>query len=182
MKLEAIIEAILFTKGEPVSVKSLSKILEKEEGEVENALQSLSLSLGERGIRLLQKENKVMLATAPEAGEIINSLIKDEYDTKIGQAGVETLAIVIYRGPVSRADIDYIRGVNSAFILRNLLIRGLVERVSNPRDRRSFIYKPTFKLLQYMGIEKLEDLPEYQNLNDKITTSLEEKNNDKTNG
>ncbi|MCX6717916.1 MAG: SMC-Scp complex subunit ScpB [Candidatus Taylorbacteria bacterium] len=63
---------------------------------------------------------------------------------------------------MSRAEIDYIRGVQSTFILRNLMIRGLVEKITNPKDQRSFLYKPTFELLSYMGITKIEDMPEFK--------------------
>jgi segregation and condensation protein B len=79
----------------------------------------------------------------------------------LGKAGLETLAIILYQGPISRADIDYIRGVNSQFIVRNLLIRGLIERVDNPTDARSFLYKTTLDLLSHLGISKIQDLPEY---------------------
>ena len=74
---------------------------------------------------------------------------------------METLAIVAYSGPVPRAEIDFIRGVNSSFTLRNLLISGLVEREINPKDRRTFIYKPSMDFLRFLGLGKLEDLPEY---------------------
>jgi segregation and condensation protein B len=73
----------------------------------------------------------------------------------LGKAGLETLSIILYQGPISRAEIDYIRGVNSNFILRNLLIRGLIERVENPHDQRSFLYKPTLELISYLGLSKI---------------------------
>ena len=75
---------------------------------------------------------------------------------------METLSIILYQGPISRSDIDYIRGVNSQFILRNLLIRGLIERIDNPNDARSFLYKVSINLLANLGINKIEELPEYE--------------------
>jgi len=72
------------------------------------------------------------------------------------------LSIIIYKGPISRAEIDYIRGVQSNFIIRNLSIRGLIEKVINPKDARSFLYKPTFDLLQYLGVAKIEEMPEFE--------------------
>lgn len=86
---------------------------------------------------------------------------KDELSADIGKAGAETLAIVLYRGPLSRIEIDRIRGVNSTFILRNLLIRGLVERRPHPTDSRSFNYAITPSLLQHLGITSRESLPEF---------------------
>jgi len=124
-----------------------------------------------------------MLGTAPEMGELIEALIKEELSKDLGKAGLETLSIVLYRGPISRSKIDYIRGVSSTFILRNLLVRGLVERVSNPDDQRSFLYKPTFELLSYLGISRIEDLPEYDAVKQELESfqavkDVEEKTNE----
>ncbi len=71
------------------------------------------------------------------------------------------MTIVLYRGPIARSQIDYIRGVNSTFTLRNLLIRGLIERIPNPKDSRGFLYRPTFDLMNHLGITRIENLPEY---------------------
>ncbi len=174
MNLENKIEAALFMKGEPQSIKSLSGLLKVPESEVETAVLKLGEDLKSqaRGIRLLRKEDSVMLATAPEVSDIIKEMAREEYDSKLSQAAVETLAIVVYRGPIIKSEIDYIRGVNSGFILRNLLIRGLVERVASPSDRRAFTYRPSFELLQFLGIEKAGDLPEYEDFNEKMKHSV----------
>lgn len=168
MKLDQKIEAILFFKAEPVSIKKLSQILNKKEEEINQALSVLEEKISDRGVRLLHKDDKITLTTIPEAGEIIEGLIKEELSKDLGKAGLETLSIVLYRGPVTRSKIDYIRGVSSTFILRNLLVRGLVERVSNPDDQRSFLYKPTFELLSYLGISKIENLPEYEAVKNEV--------------
>jgi segregation and condensation protein B len=84
------------------------------------------------------------------------------FSTSSWIAGLETLSIVLYLGPVSRSEIDYIRGVNSNFILRNLLMRGLVERIEHETDKRSLKYRPTFELLSFLGIGSVEELPEYE--------------------
>ena len=75
---------------------------------------------------------------------------------------MEILSIVLYKGGVSRAEIDYIRGVNSTFILRALSVRGLIDRAEDPKDHRRFIYKPSFDLLSFMGVRSVEELPEWQ--------------------
>jgi segregation and condensation protein B len=131
MKLESQIEAILFWKAEPVSIKKLATLLNKTEEEIKAALIFLRGALNERGITLVQLEDEVTLGTSKEASELIESLTKEELTKDLGKAGLETLSIILYQGPISRAEIDYIRGVNSQFILRNLLIRGLIERVDN---------------------------------------------------
>jgi segregation and condensation protein B len=161
MTLDSQIETILFFKGEPISLKELENILNKSSEQIGEALNVLDENLKERGVRLMIKDKKIMLGTAPEMSTTIEKMQKEELVKDLGQAGTETLAIVLYKHPITRSEIDYIRGVNSAFILRNLLIRGLVEKATNKKDSRSFVYSPTFKLLSYLGITKVEDLPEY---------------------
>ena len=125
-------------------------------------------SLNERGITLIQLEDEVTLGTSKEASELIESLTKEELTKDIGKAGLETLSIILYQGPISRAELDYIRGVNSQFILRNLLVRGLIEKIDNPKDQRSFLYKPTLQLLSFIGISKIEDIPDFQSVKSDI--------------
>jgi segregation and condensation protein B len=161
MNLDAQIESILFWKGEPMAIKKLAEILKKTEEEITEALAVLETKLEGRGVQIIRKEGEVMLGTSAEMGPTIETLVKEELVRDLGKAGLETLSIILYRGPVSRRDIDYIRGVNSQFILRNLLVRGLIEKVANPDDQRTFLYKPTFELLAHLGISSLEQLPEF---------------------
>ena len=176
MNLEAQIEAILFWKAEPVSVKTLVQILGKNEVEIGEALNNLETALVGRGLRLVRKDDEVMLGTAPEVGELIEKLTREELSRDIGKAGLETLAVIIYQGPVSRAQIDYVRGVNSSFIVRHLLVRGLVEKVPNPEDARSFLYRPTFDLLSHLGISKLEEAPDYEVVKQKLNEFISHPN------
>jgi len=162
MNLSAKIEAILFWKAEPVSLKKLASLLNVKAEQVKEGLIELEKNLSGRGVTLVQTDEDVMLGTARELSTLIEQLTKDELTRDLGKAGLETLSVILYQGPISRADIDYIRGVNSQFILRALLIRGLVERVENPADARSFLYKTTLELLSHLGISKVTDLPEYE--------------------
>ena len=173
MKLQAKIEAILFWKGEPITIKKLSGFLSAPEEEIKTALVELENNLKERGIILVKKDDEVMLGTSAEMGTLIEDLVKEELTKDLGKAGLETLSIVLYKGPIRRSQIDYIRGVNSNFILRNLLIRGLVEKISDPKDQRSFLYRPTFELLSYLGLSKTEDLPEYGSVTEEIKQFVE---------
>ena len=161
MELANLIEAILFYQAEPLKVVRLAVLTKKTEGEVRDALNMLEERLGSTGLRLMQNGDEVTLATSPDASATIEAITKEELSKELSKASLETLAIVLYKGPVTRAEIDYVRGVNSTFILRNLLIRGLVEKIDNPQDQRSFLYKPTFALLEHMGVTKIEDLPGY---------------------
>jgi segregation and condensation protein B len=168
MDLSAKIEAILFFKSEPVSLKFLANALEVTEKDIELALEQLGQSLAGRGVTLMTKGEEVMLGTAPVASTLIENLIKEELSKDLGKAGLETLAIIIYEGPISRPEIDYIRGVNSSFILRNLLVRGLVERLPKPGDSRTFIYGPSFDLLRYLGVSQVENLPEFATIRQEL--------------
>lgn len=167
MTLEAKIEALLFSTAEPMSLAALAMMLDVSEGEAADALAALEMNLAGRGIVLVRlssqegTEGEVMLATAPGAAVLIETLRKEALSRDLGKAALETLTIILYRGPLTRGDIDYIRGVNSSYILRNLRIRGLVEKVSNPTDVRGYLYKPTFDLLNHLGISSISDLPGY---------------------
>jgi segregation and condensation protein B len=161
MDLPQKIEAVLFWKAEPVAMKKLASLLDTDVGSIKAGLAELENSLKGRGLTLVQTDDDVMLGTAKELSPLIERLTKDELTRDLGRAGLETLSIVLYQGPISRSNIDYIRGVNSQFILRSLMIRGLLERIDNPDDARSYLYKPTLDLLSHLGISKITDLPEY---------------------
>lgn len=162
MDLAAKIEAILFWKAEPVTVAGLSWYLSQNETEIIQALETLETRLADRGLALIRNNDAVILGTAPAAADLVESLTKDELTRDIGKAGLETLAVVLYRGPVTRAEIDYIRGVNSSFIVRNLSVRGLIDKVTNPDNARSFLYRPTFELLAWLGVKAVDELPDYE--------------------
>lgn len=159
MEISQQIEALLFFKGEPVTAAFLSKTLGVTEDEVRTGLDTLEQALAGRGIILMRNGDEYMLGTAPQMGTTIEKILKDEISKELGKAGLETLAIVLYRGPVLRSEINYLRGVNSNYILRALLIRGLIEKVE--QGGRSTAYSPTFELLSYMGVSKVEELPGY---------------------
>ncbi|MBU3925682.1 SMC-Scp complex subunit ScpB [Patescibacteria group bacterium] len=177
--IDSHIEALLFLKGEPMTIKELAKILAVKESDVKIATGELDKKLVDRGIVLVQKEDSYMLATSSKSSEFAKILVKEEFNPELTKASLEVISIVAYRGPISRAEIDYIRGVNSTFILRNLLVRGLIERIPNPRDSRSFIYKLSFQLLEYLGIKKINDLPEFGEFNKKIEDFIKENDNSK---
>ena len=173
MNLESKIEAILFWKGESISRKKLSEILKMGQLEINEALEKLKENLVGRGIVLQEKENDLALGTRSELSNLIENLQKEELNKELSRASLETLSIVLYKNGVSRGEIDYIRGVNSSFILRALSVRGLVERMIDPKDNRRFIYKPSFELLSFMGISKVEELPDYNEVNNSIKMAAE---------
>lgn len=176
--LDAQIEAVLFFKAEPVSIQTLAKILNVSTRDIEGALGSLKEALERRGLQILHKDDAVLLTTDVSASGLIEALQQEELEKELSKAALETLSVILYHGPVSRSDIDYIRGVNSTYMLRTLLIRGLVERKINPKNKREHIYSPTFDLLQYLGVSNVEELPEYESIQEQIgvfaTQTMEE--------
>ncbi len=176
MALEHKIEAVLFYKGEPETKTRLAKILSVTKEELDDAVVKLDMSLESRGIRLLKINDQLELVTSPETSDAINKIRKDELVRDIGKAGSETLAVVLYRGPVSRADIDYIRGVNCSFILRNLQIRGLVKKVQDKENSRSYKYEATPELLKHLGITHVSDLPNYEQMRKELDKFEQEQN------
>ena len=170
--MDSQIEAVLFWKGEPQSIKKLALSLGKKEEEVQSALGVLKEKIKDRGVELIYKDDEVMLGTASKLSPIIERLTKEELVRDLGKAGLETISIIAYKGPISRAEIDYIRGVQSNFILRNLQIRGLVEKITNEKDHRSFLYRPTFELLAFLGVSRVEDLPEYEKVKEEFAQNL----------
>src|ERR1035437_8626812 len=168
MQIEQQIEAILFFKGEPVSRKKLSEILNVGQTEINEGLENLKENLKGRGIVLLEKENEITLGTAPELSKLIEDLQKEELNKDLSKASLETLSIVLYKNGATRAEIDYIRGVNSSFTLRALSVRGLVEKTMDEKDNRRYVYKPSFELLSFMGVKSVEELPEYEEVNNGI--------------
>ncbi len=172
--LENKIEAILFFKGEPVSFKKLEDILKVSEGEIKDAVFNLKNNLQNRGIVLMENDSEITLGTAPEQAELIEHLQKEELNKELSKASLETLSIVLYKNGASRAEIDYIRGVNSSFTLRALSVRGLVEKTIDPSDSRRYIYKPSFELLSFMGVSSVEELPDWGILNSSVETAAKE--------
>lgn len=173
MNLEHKIEAILFWKGEPIAKKKLATILKVSEGEINEAAENLKQNLQTRGIILQEKEDEITLATAPEMSTLIEELRKEELNKELSKASLETLSIILYKNGASRAEIDYIRGVNSSFTLRALSVRGLVEKTTDPKDNRRYLYKPTFDLMSFMGIANIEELPDYAEVNNFINKAAE---------
>jgi len=171
-KLIIQLESILFLKGEPVSVIWLAKILDKKEEEINISLEQLSMQLENRGVRLVRNGNEVVLATAPESAEILKNIVKSEFDSDLSKASLETLSIILYKNTASRAEIDYIRGVNASFILRNLLVRGLIEREAERGEDRSYVYKPSLSLLEHLGAKSPEELPDYASVSTKLKDFL----------
>jgi len=154
-------EAFLFSEGGSLSRKKLASLLGVKEPELTAALQELSGAFEGRGLTLIETATDVSLAVAPVAADAVAEAYEKELSREIGDAGLEVLSILLYRGPSTRAQIDYIRGVNTSSTIRTLLSRGLVERTGNPDDGREYIYRPTIELLAHLGVRNASELPEH---------------------
>ncbi|MGD8518610.1 MAG: SMC-Scp complex subunit ScpB [Anaerolineae bacterium] len=160
MPASALLESLLFVADEAVPVDRLATILEIDLPEVEGALVELQQEYQTRGLRIQQKRQRVQIVTAPEASPYIQRFLGLELTGRLSPAALETLAIVAYRQPVTRAQIEDIRGVNSDSVLRTLVNRGLIEEVGRLEQAgRPIIYGTTFEFLQQFGLSRLDDLP-----------------------
>jgi segregation and condensation protein B len=159
--MEQKLESILFYKNEPVALADLSAWLEVSEEEVKAGLEALREALSGRGIVLLENRGEYSLVTSPDSSGLIEKVVKEELSKDLSGASLETLAVILYKTPVTRKEIEYIRGVNVSFSLRNLLLRGLIEKVSSKLDERIYLYTPSVDALKYLGITRVEDLPGY---------------------
>lgn len=165
MELSHQIEGLLFYKAEAMKKAALCRFFEITPEQLDTALSELSNRLQNGAIRLSQTDSEVQLVTAPELDTLIESVRKDELRRDIGKAGAETLAIILYKGPITRAEIDRIRGVNSSFILRNLLIRGLINRET---EKGASVFSITPALLAHLGVTNKIELPNYAAVLDQL--------------
>jgi segregation and condensation protein B len=158
--IEALIEALLFVADGPVSIAELSHALEREVDEVQQALAQLGQQCDARGTRVLCSHGRFQLVTAPEAGPAIQRLLGQDGSDRLSPAALETLAIIAYNQPVTRAQVETIRGVNSDSVIRTLVGKGLVasagrlEQVGRPE-----LLSTTGEFLQYFGLSSLHSLP-----------------------
>jgi len=156
------IEALLFVSSGMVSKYQLGKTLELSDGDVEKCLNELEMhfkSAG-HGLRLMRIKNKVQLMTDPMFSKTIESFLELETTNTLSQAALETLAIIAYKQPVTRPEVDVIRGVNSDGVMRTLLSKGLIEELGRAdTPGRPIYYGTSPEFLQYFGLETLESLP-----------------------
>lgn len=173
------LESLLFVSGEPLSHTRLAKTLALSEVEVSELVEEIAKRYQDRaesGLMLVRDGHSVMLATKPSNVVAVEALTKSALQENMSKAALEVLAIIAYRAPVSRAEIDAIRGVNCSFTLRNLLLRDLISREGNPNDSRGYLYRPTLRFLQTIGLEKTTQLPDYETLSkdERLQMILEE--------
>lgn len=161
--LKSAIEAILFASGEPVPAARISLILETDESKVLEAAKELSdeYSFNRRGMRILTLDDKLQMCSSPEYATVISRTLEQRKPPMLSQPALETLAVVAYFQPVTRAYIDQVRGVDSSYTVGVLLDRGLIERCGKlDVPGRPSLLRTTDAFLRTMGISSLDELPE----------------------
>jgi len=182
MNLKANLEAILFVSLKPLSSSKLASICGVKTKEVEEALAELKFDYKNResGLSLIEVGKEYQLSTGEECSALIKDYLKDETSGELSQPSLETLTIIAYRGPIAKIELEKIRGVNCSLILRNLLLRGLVEESFNKKTNENF-YSVSLDFLRFLGISLVKELPDFEKMNalkvaDRFLNDEEQKN------
>lgn len=163
-ELVAKLEALLFIYGESLTYERAAKLLEVRLEEVKTAASVLkeNYALRAGGLTVLEHDGAIQLTTAAQFGAMLDKVFKAEMRESLTPAALETLSIITYGGPLGRPEIDFIRGVNSTFSIRALLLRGLIDRAADPKRPNAFVYQASAELLRHLGVAAIGDLPEYE--------------------
>ncbi|OUN07960.1 SMC-Scp complex subunit ScpB [Flavonifractor sp. An92] len=180
-EVESAIEAVLFASGEPVGVERLCMALDLDRVSVDGACRRLAdrYRFERRGMRLLQLGTSYQLCSAPEHAEVIRRALESRRPARLSQTALEVLAVIAYFQPITRAYIDQIRGVDSAYTVSMLVDRGLIEECGRlPVPGRPIQYRTTQAFLRSFGLSNLNDLPDLPNVSteeEKTGRALEER-------
>ncbi len=161
--LTTTIESILFAAAKPIWMDQLRKYFDTSAETIAEAVEDIRMRYNRResGIHLLEQEGKIQFVTNPDASEAVATFLKKDATSPLTKPSLETLTVIAYRGPVTRPEIEQIRGVNCGLILRNLLIRGFIEETQD-RTRLQPVYSVSMDFLRKLGLTHLEELPEYE--------------------
>ena len=170
MSLKSQLESLLFISLKPLAVKDLATFTKAKPKEVEEALAELLADYQnkERGLTLIRNNNQYQLTTAGENAALVQEFLKDETSGELSQPSLEALTIIAYRGPIAKLELDRIRGINCSLIIRNLLLRGLIEEKFD-RTKNENYYTVTHDFIRFLGLSDLEALPDYAKLNQRET-------------
>lgn len=164
------IEAILFATAEPQTYTSLAKQLGVAVETIERAVKELTTTYEGHGIAVVELNQVVSLSTRAEHSALIEAIRKEELSKDLSKASAETLAVIAYAPGVSKAQIEFVRGVNVSYSLRALMMRGLIE---SKGAGRAITYHPTLELLEHFGVSAITELPNYAEIKAKIAALLE---------
>ena len=159
------IESLLFISAKPLPIKQLADLLKINVKETRTICDELTQDYKNlsKGIQIIKNGDKYQMVSSQVNAKLIQEFIKDETTGELSRPSLETLTIVAYRGPISKIDIDRIRGINCSLILRNLLLRGLIESKNN-KKKNEIYYTVTFDFIRFLGINNITELPDYLRL------------------
>lgn len=173
--LTTTIEAVLFAAAKPIKLSDLRKHLDVSEEVVREAIDDIAtrFNVEGSGIHLMEQNGSVQLVSNANVGEAVAKFLKKEASGPLTRPSLETLTIIAYRGPITKPEIEMVRGVNCSLILRNLLIRGFVTEEQD-KQRLQPVYHVSHDFLQAIGVNRLDQLPDYEDFrtNERITELL----------
>lgn len=176
--LKSILESILLVAEKPVSAKELSACSGAMLSDVQKTLAELIDQYKDRGMKVIKKGEYFSLVTAPENAEAVSRFLNEELRHDLSEQALEVLSIITYKQPVTRIDVEEIRGVASDQLLRNLMIRGLITEVGRKESPgRPILYGTTMEFLQYFGLSDEKELPEFQSDAPAVDTLFEKSEN-----
>lgn len=162
-----LLEALLFVADGPVQVDELAKAMECDQDTVLQAVQQLASRFQNTGLRITHEKTRVQMVTAPELAPWVERFLGIDTSGKLSAAALETLAIIAYRQPITRAQVEAVRGVNCDGVMRTLLAKNLITQVGRLEQAgRPLLFGTTFEFLQYFGIKSLDELPTLPELED----------------
>jgi segregation and condensation protein B len=161
----------LLFKGQPVSYKEMSTLLSISTEEIQKLVEELSNEYSEKGITIVYSDKECELVTQEGTAELISKLQKQESESDLSNASLETLSIILYMGPIARSMIDFIRGVNSQFTLRSLLVRGLIER---DQTSKTPLYNVSLDTIKYLGLNKVDELPNFKEIRHELAQFIKD--------
>jgi segregation and condensation protein B len=176
-----LVHALLFTSGDTWNFSEFAETLQLSKDETSTAVSELADILQDQAVIPLIHNESVTLVTRPELKDALQKLEKEEIVKEFSKGALETLALIAYRGPIGKSDIDYIRGVNSQFMLRNLVLRGMIEKASGTNRKNEYVV--TADALRFLGVTQPDDLPKFHELHSEIekripVEELQESSND----
>lgn len=163
--LKSKIESLLFISNKPLMIKKLAELTKSDSAKVKEVVNDLMAEYNQKdkGVQIAKIGSKVQMITNSENSKVVKDFIKDETTGELTRPQLEALTIIAYRGPITKAELEQIRGVNCSLILRNLMIRGLIEEKQD-RKKMQITYNITFDFLKFLGINEAAELPEYEKL------------------
>jgi len=164
-ELQSVIESILFVAEKSVSLNEFRSITKAKTSEVSAVLEQIKGDLSERGFNLIKKDKTYQLVSNPKNSEVIAKFFNEELRRDLSQAALEILSIISYKQPVTRIEVDRIRGVHSGESIRNLMVRGLIEEVGRKDGPgRPILYGTTINFLKHLGLSSPEELPQVEKI------------------